>query len=510
MALAATLASGPDGDALRLEAARALDEANDWPGVVRVLDDLGTANPETRAWAALLRARGAWVAGDAEALRNAIAEGLALVDGTGSEIEVRLRIEASRIPIFVDSDPATGVRRAEEALALARATGVDVPRAEYLLGTALSVFDAPGAEEHLEAAIDGARDAGDRQTEFVAANNLVSYHESAGSPARGRALAVAMAQRAADLGLGYWEHGFEAMAANLDFHAGAYAEVLTATEHLLGEPIDARTRDMLVELHCLALVDVGRVDEAVRKIEAAQGAAVPDYRGREQLVWVLAEAALWGRQPARALELATRYLEAGLPGDPNIPLGYVTHAWASVDLGRPPGPPAPAQERPFLRAVPVETAALTHLFGGEATRAAELFADAAALWAQWHRRGELRCLWAQGELLRRAGDVSRAITVLSDVEARAERLGMIPLLARVQQSLRAAGVRRSAPRSVTTGGLTGREHEVLQLVATGLTNAEIAARLGTTRRTVVAQVASASAKLGAASRAQAAVMATAR
>jgi len=62
---------------------------------------------------------------------------------------------------------------------------------------------------------------------------------------------------------------------------------------------------------------------------------------------------------------------------------------------------------------------------------------------------------------------------------------------------------------VRPGGLTGREHQVLELVAEGLTNAEIAARLGTTRRTVVAQVTSACAKLGAGTRAQAAAMATA-
>lgn len=47
---------------------------------------------------------------------------------------------------------------------------------------------------------------------------------------------------------------------------------------------------------------------------------------------------------------------------------------------------------------------------------------------------------------------------------------------------------------------------MLQLAATGLTNAEIATRLSVSRHTVVSQIASASAKLGATSRTQAAAL----
>jgi DNA-binding CsgD family transcriptional regulator len=154
-------------------------------------------------------------------------------------------------------------------------------------------------------------------------------------------------------------------------------------------------------------------------------------------------------------------------------------------------------------------AALRVLHEADFAGAAERFAAASALWAPWHRRGELRCEWARGEALRRSGDVANAAVVLIALEARVEALGMLSLLMRIHQSLRATGHRRSAPRSVRPGGLTGREHEVLELVAKGLTNAEIAARLGTTRRTVLSQVTSACAKLGADTRAQAAAMATA-
>ena len=55
--------------------------------------------------------------------------------------------------------------------------------------------------------------------------------------------------------------------------------------------------------------------------------------------------------------------------------------------------------------------------------------------------------------------------------------------------------------------LTAREQQVLALVASGLTNAEIAGRLGISRHTVVTQIGSASAKLGATSRRHASTLA---
>ena len=74
---------------------------------------------------------------------------------------------------------------------------------------------------------------------------------------------------------------------------------------MLGQPLEGRTRDMLIECLGLALTDLGRVDEAIRRLTAEQDNAIPDYRGQGQLQWVLAEAALWsgrlrpGRRVAR-------------------------------------------------------------------------------------------------------------------------------------------------------------------------------------------------------------------
>lgn len=506
LAIAATCASGPEADALRLRAALALNEAHDWDAMVSVLDQIDSDDDDLRAWSMLLRARGAWAAGDSDGLRTAITEGLAITGGSGTDVEVRLRIEQSRIPIFIDCDLSESVRMARAALTLALETGVDVPRAEYLLGTALAVADVAGGSDHLAAAIAGARTSGDTNTEFLAANNLISYHESGGTQQEARDLAAEMIDRATELGLGYWATGFQATVVNLDFHACAYSRVVDAAEALLEQPLDIRTRDILVEDLGMALVDLGRVDEAVRVVSAGQDEAAPDYRGREQMRWVLAEAALWGGNPARALELIEAYLEPALV-DPNRMFGVVTKAWACVELGRDPGPGAGPQERPMLYAIPEETAALRLLFEGRWDDATQLFDHAAGLWAPYHRRGELRCLWAAGEATRRSGDNETAIARLLTVEATATDLGATLILARIHRSLRATGQHRSAPRS-TGGGLTDRERQVLDLVSTGLTNAAIATQLGISRRTVVALVTSASAKLGATSRNQAASLIT--
>ncbi|MDT4919264.1 MAG: hypothetical protein QOI15_166, partial [Pseudonocardiales bacterium] len=126
MAIAASCADGPDADALRLEAAHALETADDWPALSVLLDQLRAGPPEVRAAAALIRARAAWRSGDPDGLRSALAEGFELVGGTGSDVEVQLLVESTRIPIFLDADPVEAVRSTTAALDAARAADVDI------------------------------------------------------------------------------------------------------------------------------------------------------------------------------------------------------------------------------------------------------------------------------------------------------------------------------------------------------------------------------------------------
>jgi len=503
LAIAAACASGPEADELRLRAALALERAHDWDAMVRALDLLDPDNREAQASACLLRARSAWTAGDNEGLRRSLDAGLELVGGSGSETEVRLIIERSRVPIFLDVDIAAGVAATTAALELARRTGVDVPRAEYLHGTALAVADLPGADEQLRSAIAAARAAGDHQTEFLAANNLVSFHESVENPDAGRAVCAEFIERARSLGFGKWEQSFEVELLALDFHAGNYDRVLARAEELLDRLHEPRGHDTVVEVLCLTLVDVGRIDEALRR--ADRESFSDDYRGTIQSNWLRTEAALWGGRPGAALELSDGCL-ALTEEDPNLEFFHVSRAWALFDLARDPGPPPPQHARAMLRNVHVEVRAVRELFTG--ADAAPTFLEAARGWAPFHRRGELRCLWAAGEATRRAGRTAEAIAILEDAERRLKQHGMLPLLGRVHRSLRAAGVRRSAPRTRTSGDLlTGRQRELLHLVGDGLTNAEIAQRLGISRHTVVSQLSSAVTKLGATGRTHAAALA---
>jgi DNA-binding NarL/FixJ family response regulator len=89
-----------------------------------------------------------------------------------------------------------------------------------------------------------------------------------------------------------------------------------------------------------------------------------------------------------------------------------------------------------------------------------------------------------------------------------DELGARPAAAYARHRLRAMGVTRipRGPQPATRGnpaGLTGRQVEILAALAEGLTNAEIAARLVISVRTVDHHVSAVLQKLGAASRQEA-------
>jgi DNA-binding CsgD family transcriptional regulator len=506
--MAAINSTGVETDELRLEAAASLEAAHEWKEMLAVLDQVVGTDAATTARAALLRARAAWSGGRTDELQPAIDAGLAAAAEAGATVEATLlRVEACRVPIFVDGDFEAGAAQARKAYALAEQTGAGVPRAQYFLGTALACLDRDEGPELLAEAIEGARAAGDVSTEFTAANNLVAYHESSGSPGLGADLAHAMSGRARDLGLGGWDASFAEQALQLAFHAGRYDGLVEAIEELAARPLDRRTRDQLVEVQCMALTDVGRADESILLAEETMKDATPDAYGRTHFWWTVAEAALWSGDPKRALANAERFLAELPEWNVNRTFGELTRAWARFELGEDPGPAVGHWDRPMIFALPHETAALGRAFAGAWDDAVELFRTAAPLWAPYHVRGELRCEWAAGEMLRRGGDLDEAVRSLMMVEKRSADIGLVAVLNRTRRSLRMAGERRAVPRTDAVAGLTGREQEVLRLVGRGLTNEQIAARLGIARRTVVAQIASASTKLGAENRLQAAALA---
>ena len=96
-----------------------------------------------------------------------------------------------------------------------------------------------------------------------------------------------------------------------------------------------------------------------------------------------------------------------------------------------------------------------------------------------------------------------------------ERLGAIRYASRVDARLRALGVTRGRRGSRTRpragwDSLTATELRVVALVASGLTNTEVAGRLYVSRHTVESHLSHVFAKLGLASRVELAVLATRR
>lgn len=121
--------------------------------------------------------------------------------------------------------------------------------------------------------------------------------------------------------------------------------------------------------------------------------------------------------------------------------------------------------------------------------------------AEWQRLG---CPYEQARALA-DGDPSAQTAALAIFE----RLGAKPAIDEVRQRLRAAGV-RNLPRTTTREnpfGLTARQMDILAVIAEGLTNSEIAARLHLSPKTVDHHVSAVLAKLDVHSRDEAAQVA---
>jgi DNA-binding NarL/FixJ family response regulator len=129
-------------------------------------------------------------------------------------------------------------------------------------------------------------------------------------------------------------------------------------------------------------------------------------------------------------------------------------------------------------------------------------------------------LLRQAEALAAAGSADAARAAAGEAVERAGRMGAAPLLSEIQALIRRARLRSSvdgtnsadASTSSASGagdpfGLTAREREVLQLVADGRSNTEIAAELFISRATASVHVSNILAKLGVATRVQAAALA---
>jgi DNA-binding CsgD family transcriptional regulator len=287
--------------------------------------------------------------------------------------------------------------------------------------------------------------------------------------------------------------------------------------------------------------DLDRAEARLQAVRRLLAASTPWAQHAGPLFCGLAEVVLWRGDPDQAKQLVAEAvpLVAANPryAAPLYALGMRVEAdRAELARAHHPGQPAPDDgtaaallERLDQAATSPAAAGLPEVAAWHVTATAERTrqqgpADPAA-WAaaatEWERLGQpYRIAYAgfrQAEALLAAGDRDTATDVLGRAAAITGRLGARLLDAEVKALARRARLDLAPAGAVTpaTGppapagqlGLTSREVEVLALVAAGRSNRQIAQALFITPKTVSVHVSNILAKLGVASRVEAAAIA---
>lgn len=504
--VAASCADGANAAGLRLRAASLLVEVGSFAAAERLLGAVGADEPGVRAETRLLRARAAIGDHDLDRGLALISEGLSFASGAGTQVEIDLGVERIMVELEIDDEKVAEpvLAEARRLLSLAEPAGFDIAAVLAVIGRARRLLGDPDWEEDIERALTAAIGEGATGIECRTAESTVGalFHE--GAAPRARRLAHTYVARARNLKLASWERRFRTRAAWLAMHGGRYQRAFEEAEALRAEELEWE-RFLVTYVAAESSIDLGLHDRTQELLASLYLLATTGYERLRQTLWVRADAELWSGRPRESLAAADELIER-FPTEASA-FARVTRAWACIDLGLDPGAPTIDPPIRLLAGVRPELEALELLARGADAEAAVRFRDAAAAWRGQHERGRLRCAWAEGEALRRAGRADDALNRLLRAERLIEAYGQVPLAARVRRSLRLAGAARPAARGAGAHGLTAREEEVLALVGDGLSNGEVARRLGLGRPTVERLIATATTKLGANSRLQAAAIA---
>ena len=479
-----------------------------------------------------------WAAGDSESALGAYGEALRLVpEQPPSPARARvLAAHGQSLMLMARFGEACGC--CEQAIEIAREVGARAEEGHALntLGCSLAyVGDPAGAVDHLREALVIADEVGDLDDLGRAYQNL---SEILGGPLNrlGEALKLALegdrvTQRvglARDYGV-----SLEVNAASALLSLGRWDEAAA----ILRDAEERRPVDMAaIEVHlCRARLEVARgaFEQGTRHIEAARRVmgSILDPQFQASLCARRAELWMWQHSPAEGRRAVDDGL-ASLEGSDDAwfvgPLLWLG-AWARTDSGC-------AAPELMQRAGALVGASTTDAFVSPVTVAyartclaeGERLADPAAT-AGWRAAAEAweaaahpyplaYARWREAEALLARRRAREATAPLRSAHAIAEQLGADPLRreielladrARIDLSAAQAPAPGDAPAGDGAAGhnLTKRERQVLELVATGRTNREIAQTLFVTEKTAAAHVSNILAKLGVRGRVEAATAA---
>ncbi|NUP37477.1 MAG: LuxR family transcriptional regulator, partial [Streptomyces sp.] len=422
-----------------------------------------------------------WWAGDADEAQDAAREAVAVLEHAGDDRLLALAVSnIAQLRMLSDRYPEAA-EHAERAIVLAQKTedAAILSHALNNMGTARWRGGDPGGRHQLEESLEVALDAGEVEHACRAYANLIWTlldHLQFAEADRFLVPAMDLADRAEHLGFLTYLH------VELAIRRLAAADWEEAERHA-----EFGIHDFL-PARCPALTVLARVRTRCGR------------PGADELLAEAREIAVRTRELQRTGPVAAALAEAAwLRGDHDAVVEAVApvHAQARHLAGVPyraelgywltkAGHPVPADDsgHPY-----------TLQARGQWRRAAAL----------WHTAG---CPYEYAAALAESPEPTDKLTAL----ARLDALGAEPLARLVRAELRGLGVRRipRGPLAATRGnpaGLTERQLQVIRLLAEGLTNSEIAARLVVSVRTVDNHVRAVLDKLGAPTRRHAAVRA---